>query len=209
MTIEEIKLSNSKFISTIPTNEEIREIYSLAERLFQPFASEIGKATYEIIQKRRLSEEKKTILRLYDARNVWRFIYEYSQLHQKQPKIQIIGVRDRLSGNLQSIAVINLSFGNFIHVKNFTTVPNNIIDYGERVMIKGTGKLLMELIVKYSINLGFDGMIKLVPKERSVSFYTQIGFQRDHKHQDLLILTPEKALEFLVSQSKRGNFDYD
>lgn len=44
-----IQLSNNKFKPTIPTNEEIREIYTLAETLFKPFASEIGKATYEII----------------------------------------------------------------------------------------------------------------------------------------------------------------
>lgn len=197
--MEEIQLNDSRFRGTIPSNEEISRLYFIAATLVTRFAREIRNAGYESSQGRPLTGRQRTLLQLYDVRIVWQFIYEHTRGTSGEAGDQLIGIRDT-DDNLQAVGLINLDYGGFVFVKHFGTAPENIVPTDETESVKGTGRSLMELIVRYGINQGVNGTVKLVPKERAVTFYTQLGFQWDDNNSDLLILNEQRALELLANQ---------
>lgn len=196
--MESIRLNDTRFAPTIPSSEEINEMRIIAGELVERFAAEIGTVAYNSKQGKILSARQSAILRLYDVSIVWKLIYEHALGIGKEAGDQLIGLCD-CDGNLQAAGVINLDYGEFAYIRRLATAPNNIIPLNERPAVKGAGRSLIELIIRYGVDKGMNGTVKVLPKNRSVGFYSQLGFERDVTNQELLILSEKKALAVLAS----------
>lgn len=107
------------------------------------------------------------------------------------------GVRD-VQDRLQAGAIVEEEF-DYLFIDNFTTAPWNVLG-NQPESLKGAGTSLMEELVQESIDLGFEGRLKLYPVERALSFYRDIGFTESEDASGELELTSEAAKAFLERQ---------
>lgn len=69
--------------------------------------------------------------------------------------------------------------------------------------LRGFGTLLIEELVKESIDLGLLGRLKLYPIERALFFYRDIGFTESDDFSEEIELAPIAAKNFLKRQERR------
>lgn len=115
------------------------------------------------------------------------------------------GVRD-VQNRLQAGAIVEEEI-DCLYVDAFASAPWNILG-NQPETIRGAGTTLMEELVKESLDLGFEGRVKLFAIERALSFYTRIGFTKDEDGTGGLELTPiaaERFLERLLSRRRSEN----
>ncbi len=102
-------------------------------------------------------------------------------------------------GHLQAAATVK-NQGTHLEVEEIVTAPWNILQ-NDVESVKGAGTALMEELIKESIQLGFEGGLKLIPIPSAVPFYHKIGFKEtDGGYWEL---TPQAAKEFLEQQESR------
>lgn len=109
------------------------------------------------------------------------------------------GVRDK-QGRLQAGAIVEPEI-DYLSVDNFTSAPWNVLR-NQPESLKGAGTLLMEELVKESIDLDFEGRLKLYPIPRAVPFYQRVGFVESEEGTGELELTPLAAKAFLEQQKR-------
>lgn len=105
------------------------------------------------------------------------------------------GVRD-VQNRLQAGAIVEKEV-DFLFLDAFASAPWNVLE-DQPETIKGAGTTLMEELVKESEALGNKGRIRLYPLQRSLQFYTDIGFVETLSGD--WELTEEAASRFLEEQ---------
>ena len=77
----------------------------------------------------------------------------------------------------------------------------------DNLTVRGSGTALMEHLVRQSIENGHDGMLRLTSDESATPFYKHLGFEPSNEQfaqASDLILSPEKAQEFLRKREQSG-----
>lgn len=105
------------------------------------------------------------------------------------------GVRD-VHSRLQAGAIVEEEI-DFLFLDALASAPWNVLG-NQPETIKGAGTTLMEELVKESKALGNEGRIRLYPLQRSLQFYTDIGFVETGSGD--WELTEEAASRFLEEQ---------
>lgn len=196
--INRIQLGDRRFIGVRPTREEVKRLLDEAEL----FNQQISEITLNPPTAENLKQARVELSRLATSRRVLRFIY--NRMTDAEPDLEILGLRDR-RGNLQATAMVSLG-PNFLYVNLIATAPWNIISViADERAVRGAGRGLMELIVRYNIDRGNAGEIKLTSKRESLEFYKNLGFQKDPNSSDELdlVLTTQAARTFLQKQQER------
>lgn len=110
------------------------------------------------------------------------------------------GVRD-VFRRLQAGAIVEEE-NDCLYIDAFSSAPWNVLK-NQPETLKGAGTSLMEELVRESIDLRFEGRLKLLAISRARSFYIKIGFTENEEGLGELELTPEAAERFLEQQRRR------
>lgn len=110
------------------------------------------------------------------------------------------GVKD-LHNRLQAAAIVELE-ADCLLVDAIASAPWNVLR-NQPESLRGFGTLLIEELVKESIDLGLLGRLKLYPIERALFFYRDIGFTESDDFSEEIELAPFAAKIFLKRQERR------
>ncbi|MBW4507842.1 MAG: hypothetical protein KME64_15200 [Scytonematopsis contorta HA4267-MV1] len=91
------------------------------------------------------------------------------------------------------------SFSQYFYLDAICNAPWNVIG-NQPETIKGSATSLVEEIVKESIEMGYNGVIKTSSIPRAKAFYTRIGFQENSDGSGEMVLTEEASEDFLRRQ---------
>jgi hypothetical protein len=106
-----------------------------------------------------------------------------------------------INGKLQAAALAEDYF-DCLYIDTLTNAPWNVID-NQPETVKGAATSLMEGLVKESIELGYNGRVRVIAIERAKPFYSRIGFIEDEDGSGGMELTPQAAASFLGEQQRR------
>ncbi|MBW4668166.1 MAG: hypothetical protein KME60_12280 [Cyanomargarita calcarea GSE-NOS-MK-12-04C] len=110
------------------------------------------------------------------------------------------GVKD-VNDKLQAAAMVEDYF-DCLYIDTLTNAPWNVID-NQPETVKGAATTLIEELVRESLQLGYNGRLRVITIERAKPFYSRIGFIDDEDGSFVMELTPQAAESFLDQQQRR------
>jgi predicted GNAT family N-acyltransferase len=194
----DFQLKNQNFSPVIPTQLAIREVANLADEFSHSFKTQIADAVYTHFSGGQLTTNQQKFLRLSACKTILRYlINQYQKLDHNTEK-QFLGIEDN-QNNLQAVAMIT-NTPDYIYVNLLATAPwNTLPENSDPRMIKGAGRALIELIIKYSYQQNSRGVIKLSAYEQSLSFYQELGFiQASNSNSKLDLILPISLVQNFI-----------
>ena len=107
------------------------------------------------------------------------------------------GVID-INGQLQAGAIVE-DYSGYLSIDTLVNAPWNVVK-NQPETVRGAATSLVEEIVRESITLGYNGIVKALSLPQAKVFYRKIGFHENENFENEMELTPRLAQEFLAQQ---------
>lgn len=124
------------------------------------------------------------------------------------------GVRD-VQGRLQAGAIVlgdggylyqSAEYREYLYLDTLSNAPWNVIK-NQPETVTGAATCLVEEIVKESIQLEYDGIVKTLAIKRAKPFYTRVGFIENPDISGEMVLNEQAASRFLLEQQRRHSLE--